>query len=146
MKFLFLLNVALAGFPLSLRADMVTLRSNITYYGKIISLTNEQIALKAEFPNHEVHTLTFERSQLARIEFDDQTWNEGEPPAALAVHHGTPPNINNPPSPLKDTLVLDGGQKQSCSGVIIDDQSIKCGKVTYNRIDRIVWRIYFSAE
>ncbi len=132
---LLLILVCVSGATL-LRADMVTLRSNVSYYGTILRLTSEQLTLLAEFPNHIKKELTFERGKLARIEFNEQRSNVGDPPEAYSAHQGSTGNSSPADNRPKDTIVFPEGQTKVCPGTLIDEKTIKCGDSVYDRSER----------
>ena len=140
---LLLVLVSIAG-VMPLHADMVTLRSNETYYGSILSLTGEKLTLRAQFPNHTEKDLVFDRAKLARIEFNDKKSNDGPPPEALGAHSGSTANVSPADSRPKDTILFRQGQNLACPGIVIDEKKITCGASVYDRTERSIWRIYFA--
>jgi hypothetical protein len=127
-----------------LNADMVTLRSNETYYGTIIRFTDDKLTIRAEFPKKVQKDLVIDRAQLASIEFNDEKFNTDDPPAALGAHQGTSAATGSSDTRPKDTVVFQEGQNKPCAGIAIDEKTIKCGDSVYERSEGAVWRIYFG--
>jgi hypothetical protein len=139
---LFLL-LCVAG-PALAHADTITLRSNDSFNGTVVRLTADQLVLHVLLANGAQKDIPFDRSKVARIEFNGQKRNVGEPPGALGAHDGRPANIT-PPARSKDTVIFrEGGQNLACPGVIVTETAIQCGPKSYDRSEGAIWRINFG--
>jgi hypothetical protein len=145
-----LIAVAMAGLMTvaGVRGDTVFLRSNVSYNGTITGQKGKSLVLHAQF-SVGAKDMEFPFNDISRIEYNDNTVNNGSPPTALGGH---PPSESSRglhvPTPAdsagKDVVVLNDGTTVPCTVSSVTREGVTCGNTTYSH-DRI-YRVYFHGQ
>ena len=124
-------------------ADTVTLVSNASYNGVVVSLDSKEVTLRMKRKDHDAADVPIARSNVLRIEFNDLKVDEGAAPEGLGARPGSAGKVE-PPKRDSDKIILNGGQTKLCSGLSFDGNIVKCGDTSYPRDQ--VWRLYLAQQ
>ncbi len=113
-------------------ADSVTRTDNLTGFGHVEQMSRTEVTLRARFPagkGVETKDVVVPREKILKIEFNTTTFNPGGPPA-IGLRPG---EASKSVPPESDVVVLRGGQREKCPGVLIEGDKVLCGKKELDR-------------
>jgi hypothetical protein len=122
------LAAAISAVALAASADSITTADNLVVKGRTDHLDQKELVLVASFPSKkgvETKTVSIPRGNVVRIEFNDDDFNPGGPPA-IGGRPRSEKKAQNPAG-TKDIVVSDGGHQDRCqTPVTYDGGKVHC--------------------